>query len=363
MRTKKYTNPVKLKNIKVETFGEIDSEKVLLFTLHNSNGISAKITNYGGIITSLMVPDKNGVTENIVLGYNTLNDYIKDSSYHGALIGRYCNRIAQGKFSLDNKEYSLTINFHPNHLHGGEKGFNKMVWDAKTIEGDNFVGLELSYLSKDMEEGYPGNLTVKVRYELTNENELKVEYFATTDKKTIVNLTQHSYFNLSGNVKSTILDHILKINADYYLPINSSLIPLGALQPVKNTPFDFSEFTKIGARINEENTQLKAASGYDHTFVLNKENQKLAAAVFEEESGRSMEVYTSKPGLQLYTGNFLSEFTPGKEAVSFGKRSGFCLETQLFPNTPNEPTFPTATLLPGEEYYESTTFKFSIKTN
>ncbi len=358
MNAKKYTNPVKLTNIKVETFGEIDSEKVLLFTLHNSNGISAKITNYGGIITSLTVPDKRGVAENIILGYNTLNEYLNDTSYHGALIGRFCNRIAYGKFLLDDKEYQLATNNDPNHLHGGLKGFNKIIWDAKTIKGANFVGLELSLLSKDMEEGYPGNLTVKVSYKLTDENELKVDYFATTDKKTIINLTQHSYFNLSGNIKSTILDHHIKINADHYLPVNRNLIPKGNLEPVKNTPFDFSEFNKIGARINDENIQLKIATGYDHTFVLNKENPTLAAAAFEEESGRLMEVYTTKPGVQFYTGNFLSNPT---ESI-YKNRNGFCLETQYFPNSPNQPNFPSTILLPKQQYKETTVFKFLLKT-
>ena len=351
------------KKIEVHPFGNIDSKQVFLYTLKNSNGISLKVTNYGGIITSLLVPNKNGIKENIVLGFDSLEDYIEYPGYFGAIVGRFCNRIAKGKFTLNAKEYQLSTNENENHIHGGVKGFNKVIWEVKPIEGENFVGLELTYLSKDLDEGYPGNLKVKVTYKLTELNELKVEYKATTDKETIVNLTQHSYFNLSGNVKETVLDHHLKINATSFLPINSNLIPIGNIKAVENTPFNFSEFTKIGKNINKENTQLQLASGYDHTFVLNKENGNLAATVFDEESGRQMEVYTTKPGVQLYTGNFLSRATKNNNNIIFKNNEGLCLETQFFPNSPNEPSFPSATLLPTEVYSHSTTFKFSIKTN
>ncbi len=351
------------KKIEVHPFGNIDSKQVFLYTLENSNGISLKVTNYGGIITSLLVPDKNGLKENVVLGFDTLDEYIKYPGYFGAIVGRFCNRVAKGKFTLGSKEYQLSTNENENHIHGGINGFNKVIWDVKQIEGADFVGIELSYLSKDMDEGYPGNLKVTVTYKLTELNELKVEYIATTDKETIVNLTQHSYFNLSGNIKETVLNHYLKINATSFLPVNSNLIPKGNFKSVKNTPFDFSEFTKIGERINKENTQLQLASGYDHTFVLDKEKDNLAAIVFDEESGRQMEVYTTKPGVQLYTGNFLSRAAKNNNNTIYKNNEGFCLETQFFPNSPNEPSFPSATLLPNKVYKQSTTFKFSIKTN
>ena len=349
------------KSIEAHPFGTINSKQILLFTLKNSNGVSAKITNYGGIITSLKVPNKNGIIENIVLGFHNLDEYIKYPGYFGAIVGRFCNRIAKGKFTLNAKEYQLSINENGNHIHGGVNGFNKAIWDARPIEGEGFVGVELSYLSKDMEEGYPGNLTVKVIYKLTDANELKVEYFATTDKTTIVNLTQHSYFNLTGNSNSSVLNHNLKINADYFLPINDNLIPKGNLKPVKNTPFDFSKLTKIEENINEENIQLQLASGYDHTFVINKTTNNLAAIVFDEESGRQMEVYTTKPGIQLYLGNFLNKATKQEVGSIFENQHAFCLETQFFPNSPNEPTFPSSVLSPEQEYYQATTFKFSIK--
>ncbi len=349
------------KKIKAQPFGKIGSNEILLFTLNNSNGITIKITNYGGIITSLAVPDKKGKKENIVLGYDNLEEYLKKPFYYGAIIGRYSNRIANGTFLLNNKQYQLSINDYPNHIHGGIIGFNNVIWNANPIEGDDFIGLELSYLSKDMEQGYPGNLTVKVKYILTNNNELKIDYFATTDKETIINLTQHSYFNLSGNLNSEILNHYLKINADKFLPINKKLIPKGDLESVKHTPFDFTAFEQIGARLNDKHVQLGFASGYDHTWVLNKKGKSLrkAAIVYHKESGRCMELFTTKPGIQFYSGNFLCNSDNKINGNIVYKRKGFCLETQYFPNSPNEPSFPSTVLLPGEQYKESTVFKFS----
>lgn len=351
--------------LKINSFGKLGSKEILLYTLRNSNGITAKVTNYGGIITSLVVPDKNGIEEDIVLGYNNFDEYLENDYYLGAIIGRFSNRIAKGKFNIEGIPYLLVTNNNGNHLHGGKKGFSQAIWKGNSIKSNDFVGVELSYLSKDMEEGYPGNLEVKVNYKLTNNNELKIEYLATTDKTTIVNLTQHSYFNLSGNLKSDILEHQLKINANYFLPINNNSIPLGYKKSVINTPFDFSEFTKIGNHINDVDEQLNFGSGYDHYFVLNKENRnlELAAVTFDEKSGRLMEVYTTKPGLQLYTGNFLEASIVDGKSIGFEKRSGFCLETQYPPDAPNQPDFLSSILLPENRYKETTIFKFSTKQN
>ncbi len=364
MSIKSNPNSICLKSIKVDSFGNIGSKDVLLFTLHNSNGISVKITNYGGIITSLIVPDNSGKKDNIVLGYDNLDDYLKNDFYYGAIIGRFCNRIANGKFSLDNKHYKLVVNNGINHLHGGTKGFDKVIWNAKPIEGDEFVGVEMSYLSRDREEGYPGNLDIRVSYKLTNNNDLKIEYFATTDKKTIVNLTQHSYFNLSGNLKSEITNHYLKINADRFLPTNENLIPIGSINSVKNTPFDFNEFKKIETHIHTDNKQLKFANGYDHTWAVKAYDGKLKkiAEAYEKESGRILEVYTTKPGVQFYSGNFLNANETDVNGNLVYKRNGFCLETQYFPDSPNQPNFPSTILLPEEQYKETTVFKFLIKS-
>ena len=351
-------------NISKESFGVVDGTPVDLYTLTNSNNITMKVTNYGGIITSLMVPDKNGKNADIVLGFNKVDDYVANSPYFGAIIGRYGNRIAKGKFSIDGEDYTLAVNNGANALHGGLKGFDKVIWDAKTSSNDKSVSLTLHYLSKDGEEGYPGNLDVTVVYTLTNENTLEIQYTATTDKATIVNLTNHSYYNLAGEASGDILNQELMINADYFTPVDSGLIPTGELKPVKDTPFDFTTPHAIGSRIAEDNPQLKAGGGYDHNFVLNKENVSdtvLAATAYEPNSGRFMEIYTTEPGIQFYSGNFLDGTITGKSGTKYGFRNGFCLETQHYPDSPNQPQFPSTVLRPGETYSTKTIEKFSVK--
>lgn len=345
-------------DITSEVFGTLaDGQTVSLYTLVNANGMKVKVTNYGGIVTSLEVPDKNGKFEDVVLGYDKLDGYLKDSPYFGALIGRYGNRIAKGKFTLNGKTYTLATNDGANHLHGGLKGFDKVVWDAEIVKTENSVGLKLSYLSKDGEEGYPGNLSCSVTYTLTNENELKIDYEATTDKPTPVNLTHHGYFNLAGQGNCDILNHVMMINADKYTPVDDGLIPTGELKSVKDTPMDFTTPEKIGARIE----QVKG--GYDHNYVLNNQSGKmaLAARVYEETSGRVMDVFTTEPGIQFYSGNFLDGTITGKSGKVYHKYYGFCLETQHYPDSPNKPKFPSVILNPGETYTHHTVYKFYTK--
>jgi aldose 1-epimerase len=320
------------------------------------------VINYGGIITSLKVPDRNGELDDIVLGYDNLQDYVKRNPYFGALIGRYGNRIAKGKFTLDDNDYQLATNHLVNHLHGGEKGYDKVVWDISELEREHGVGIVLSYLSKDMEEGYPGNLKISVTYFLSDENTLELEYHAVTDKKTIVNLTQHSYFNLSG-MKHNILNHELQINAAGFLPIDKTYIPTGEITPVAGTPFDFRKPKVIGRDINEKDQQLKFAGGYDHNWVLERDNNKMsyAASLYDPESGRFMEVLTEEPGLQFYSGNFLDGSITGKYDIVYKRNFGLCLETQHYPDSPNNPEFPSVVLNPGEEYSTKTVYKFSVK--
>ncbi|MFY0652615.1 MAG: galactose mutarotase [Cyclobacteriaceae bacterium] len=349
-------------SIKEADFGTLPSgEKVKLFTLVNTNGIKTTITNYGGIITSLWTPDKNGNFGDIVLGYDNLDDYVKGSPYFGAIVGRYGNRIAKGKFSLDGQEYSLAINNTVNHLHGGKKGFDKVLWEAEILDEDDFVGVKLTRTSPDMEEGYPGNLSCEVTYKLNNKNRLSIDYKATTDKKTIVNLTNHSYFNLTANPgNTTILDHELELVAHGYLPVDSTLIPTGELRQVENTPFDFLISTRIGERIEDDDEQLKVGNGYDHCYIFNEQTNELkyAASVLEPTSGRVMNVYTTEVGVQLYTGNFLNGSLIGKNGAVYKHRSALCLETQHYPDSPNKPEFPTTVLEPGQEYSSSTIFEF-----
>ncbi len=351
--------------IERSSFGKTkNGTEVFLFILKNQNNVSVSITNYGGIITSIKVPDKNGNISDIVLGYDHFDGYIiNNSPYFGALIGRYANRIAKGKFSLDDVQYKLVINNGVNHLHGGEKGFDKVVWNVNELIGKDSVGLELTYISKDGEEGYPGNLNVKVNYSLNNRNEFRIDYSATTDKKTIVNLTNHTYFNLKDAGASPILDHQLKINADKFTPIDSTLIPTGEIIRVENSPFDFRNFTTIGKHINPENEQIKFGLGYDHNFVLNgNANQlKLAATVKEESTGRILEVFTTEPGIQFYSGNFLDASITGKNNIVYNNRSGFCLETQHFPDSPNHSNFPSTELEPNKEYNSTTIYKFDVE--
>lgn len=342
--------------IEKKKFGET-KEGIIVdeYILKNKEGIEASIITYGGIIRTLKTPDKNGELENIVLGYDAMNDYITASPYFGAIVGRYGNRIANGKFNLNGKEYSLAINNAPNSLHGGLKGFDKVVWNARTSSDEDSVSLILDYKSKDMEEGFPGNLTTKVTYTLYSNNELVIDYQATTDQETIVNLTNHSYFNLSGNFTTNILDHELQIEADAFLPVDQFMIPTGEIRYVEGTPFDFRSLKKIGQDIEVENAQLKIGAGYDHNWVLNNQNQglRLIAMARDKESGRILEVYSDEPGVQLYTGNFLDG--------DFNKRTGFCLETQHYPDSPNQLSFPSVVLLPNEQYNSRTSFKFSVK--
>ncbi|HEY0321773.1 MAG TPA: aldose epimerase family protein [Pyrinomonadaceae bacterium] len=352
-------------NIKQEPFGKMpDGTAVTLYTLTNQSGIEARIMTYGGIVVSLKVPDRNGKLNDVVLGYDNLDGYIKNNSpYFGALIGRYGNRIAKGRFTLDGVEYKLAQNNGENHLHGGIRGFDKVVWQASTVKRGGGAALKLTYLSKDGEEGYPGNLSVAVIYTLTNQNELKIEYSATTDKATVLNLTNHSYFNLAGAGASDILSHEVMINADRFTPVDKGLIPTGALAVVKGTPMDFTIPTTIGSRIGQNYEQLIFGGGYDHNWVLNKNRKslRLAARVYERTTGRVMEVYTTEPGMQFYTGNFLDGTITGKGGKVYEKRYGFCMETQHFPDSPNKRNFPSTLLRPGQKYSQTTVYKFSAK--
>ena len=343
-------------------FGEtMDGTGVDQFILSNNNGMEVRIITYGGIITSWTAPDKNGDYKDIVLGYNTLAEYEAETPYFGALIGRYGNRIAKGKFSLGNQEYTLAVNNGVNHLHGGLKGFDKVIWDPKTIVSDSTVSLELSYLSKDMEEGYPGNLETKVIYTLNTKDELSVSYEATTDKPTIVNLTQHSYFNLTADFNKDILGHELVINADSFLPVNNTLIPTGEFRDVTGTPFDFKTSKAIGTHIVNENIQLRNGFGYDHCWVLNGQGTgvRFVASAYEPVTGRLLEVFSDEPGIQFYSGNFLDGTLPSKNKGIYQHRTGFCLETQHYPNSPNQKNFPSVRLNPDEKYNSKTVFKLS----
>ena len=341
------------------TFGKMpDGSEVFAYLLKNSGGIEMNVINYGGIITSLKIPDRDGKFEDIVLGYNYLEGYLKSSPYFGAIIGRYGNRIAKGRFELDGNEYELAINNIGNHLHGGITGFDKVLWDVTSIEDDDGVGLKMTYTSEDMEEGYPGKLDVEVTYFLSNDNALRFDYKATTNKKTIVNLTQHSYFNLTG-MKDDILGHELRLNAQFYLPVDSTLIPTGDFEEVDGTPFDFREPKVIGEDIHAENQQLEYGGGFDHCWVLSEEaDLRFAASLFEPTSGRRLDVYTTEPGIQFYTGNFLDGSITGKNGISYARRTGLCLETQHFPDSPNYPDFPSVVLNPGEEYRSTTVIRF-----
>jgi aldose 1-epimerase len=336
-----------------------DGRDVFLYTLKNRSGVEARITDYGGIIVSLRVPDKNGTPGDIVLGYDSLPSYLAENPYFGALIGRYGNRIAGGRFSLDGDEFRLAANNGGNHLHGGMKGFDKVVWEVD--EGGSIAerSLALRYSSADGEEGYPGSLDVRVVYALTDSNELRITYTATTDRPTIVNLTHHSYFNLAGHNAGNILTHQMMIDADRYTPVSEGLIPTGELRTVDGTPFDFRVPTAIGARINQPDEQLRFAGGYDHNYVLNKEGFGLAALVAEPQTGRVMEVWTTEPGLQFYSGNFLDGRLRGKGGATYIHRAGLCLETQHFPDSPNQPQFPSTVLRPGETYSSETVYRFT----
>jgi aldose 1-epimerase len=344
-------------------FGTADGQSVDLYTLRNLHGVEAKVTNYGGILVSLKVPDRNGKFDDVVLGFNDLDTYLKGHPYFGALIGRYGNRIAKGRFTLNGVEYKLAVNNGENTLHGGIKGFDKVVWTGKEMKTKAGPAVVLTYLSKDGEEGYPGNLNVRVVYTLTNNNELKIEYSARTDKDTVTNLTHHSYFNLAGEGNGDILSHRVTINANRFVPTDAGSIPTGELRKVAGTPFDFLTAHAIGERINQDEEQLKLGNGYDHTWVINGRpgSLRLAATAYEATSGRTMQVWTTEPGMQFYTGNFLDGTLTGKSGKIYQRRFGFCFETQHYPDSPNQPSFPTTTLKKGATYKSTTIYRFASK--
>ena len=353
--------------VEKKLFGKLsDGSEINAYTLKNGNGMEIKIINYGATVVSLTAPDKNGKYADVVLGYDNLEGYVTDKSYLGAIVGRYGNRIGKGKFKLDGKEYNLSINDGENHLHGGTEGFNKKVWNVVKTEADETAGsasISLKYISKDGEEGYPGTVELTVNYTLTKDNELSINYSATTDKKTILNPTHHSYFNLSGDMTKTILDNELMIDANKVTPVVKGLITTGEFADVTNTPMDFRNAKKIGKEVDADYEQLKLAGGYDHNWVLNKHQEKIFkfASVYEPVSGRLMEVSTDQPGVQFYCGNFLDGSITGKNGVKYAKRTGLCLEAQLYPDSPNKPEWQSPVLEPGKVYSQTTIYKFSAK--
>ncbi|WNL41820.1 aldose epimerase family protein [Halomonas sp. PAMB 3264] len=358
--------------IEKTSFGQLaDGRKVDRYRLTNANGVELEVINYGGTIVSLKVPDSEGHLDDVVLGFDALDGYLSDTyrqvnPYFGALIGRYGNRIADGRFALNGETYTLATNDGGNHLHGGEQGFDQVLWEAEPFENETGSGLALSYVSADGEEGYPGELSVEVSYTLTDQNELIIDYSAETDKATPVNLTQHSYFNLAGEGHASIEEHQLMLNADTFTPIDDTLIPTGERREVAGTPFDFTRPTAIGERIDQDNEQLAFGQGYDHNFVIDRGDADndalvLAARVWEPESGRVLEVETTEPGIQFYSGNFLGGELTGKRGEAYQQRSGFALETQHFPDSPNQESFPSTILEPGERYHSRTVLRFSTR--
>jgi aldose 1-epimerase len=349
--------------VEKRSFGKLaDGTNVDLYTLTNQNGLELQISTYGAAVVSLKTPDRNGNFTDIVLGYDDPQGYVADTSYLGNLIGRYANRIANGRFKLGGVEYKLAQNNGVNSLHGGPTGFHKRMWQAREVSRSNAAALEVSYRSKDGEEGFPGNLSVTTTFVLNNTNELRIEYSATTDKTTIVNLTEHAYFNLAGPGEGTILDHVLRINANRFTPVDENLIPTGELKSVKGTPLDFTTATVIGSRINHDDEQLRRGKGYDHNYVLNKTGKQLslAADVYEPTTGRTIEMWTTEPGVQFYSGNFLDNVR-GKGGKTYQQRGGFCLEAQHFPDSPNRPAFPSTMLKPKQRYSQITVYKFSVR--
>jgi aldose 1-epimerase len=364
--TRQSTQVATQSGITHEVFGQHQGKDVHLYTIINDNGLIMKVSTFGGIITHLHVPDRDGKIEDVVLGFDNhagyvSAEYIASGPYFGAIVGRYGNRIAGGKFTIDGVEYTLATNNGPNHLHGGIVGFNSVLWDAHIIENQNAI--QLTYTSKDMEEGYPGNLKVKVIYTLTDDNEVKIDYLATTDKTTHVNLTNHSYFNLSAGKQATILDHVLTIYAEHYTEVDQTLIPTGNLPQVAGTPMDFRTPHRIGDRIDADFEQLTIGAGYDHNWVLNTQagTLNMAASLYEPVSGRFMEVLTTQLGVQFYAGNFLDGTLIGKDGKPYQRRAGLCLETQFFPDSPNQPAFPSTLLNPSQTYRTITIYKFSVK--
>lgn len=349
------------KGVSVQPYGTMDDgTSVSLYTLSNAHGVVMRVMNYGGIIQSLVVPDRKGNPVDVVLGFDSLAQYTSGHPFFGALVGRFGNRIANGQFSLEGKTYDLVKNENGHHLHGGTTGFDKVYWDIEEVPAPDGVAIRLSYLSEDMEEGYPGNLSVEVVYTLTDDNTIRFDYKATTDKTTVVNLTQHTYFNLNGGA-SDILDHVLQLNADRFVVVNEALIPTGELASVEGTPFDFRELTPIGERIDSSHPQMQYGLGYDHCYVLNGEGLKEAAVVYSPRSGIEMTLHTTEPGVQLYTGNVLDGTLKGKGGTVYKKRTGFCLETQHYPDSPNQPSFPSVVLEPGDTYQTTTSFTFSVR--
>jgi aldose 1-epimerase len=343
-------------------FGRVDGKEIFLYTLTNAHGMELRAMSYGATIVSLRVPDRDGRSDDVVLGFDALDGYLQPEPYLGAIVGRYGNRIAKGRFTLDGKTYQLATNNGPNHLHGGVKGFDKAVWEAEPFDRDGQSGVVFTHASPDGDEGYPGTLNARVTYTLTPANELIVDYSATTDKATPINLTQHSYFNLAGAGTGEILNHQLTLDADRFTPVDATLIPTGDLAPVEGTPFDFRRPTAIGARIGADHPQLKYGNGYDHNWVLNGEPGRLrhAARLVEPTSGRTLDVSTTEPGVQFYTGNFLDGTLTGRSGRVYKRRYGLCLETQHFPDSPNHPTFPSTILRAGEHFQSKTVFAFGV---
>lgn len=346
------------KMVTEEPFGSFNGKEVFMYTLKNEAGNVLRLTNYGATIVFIEVPDRNGNRDNVTFGYETLEGYINGDPYFGSVVGRYANRIGQGKFTLDGVEYSLSLNNGPNTLHGGPGGWHSVVWDAETVEGSNAV--KFTYFSPDMEEGYPGNMTAEVIYTWTDNNEIIMDYTVTTDKKSVINITNHAYFNLHGAGKGDILDHDLTINASAFTPVDATLIPTGEIRPVAGTPFDFSTPRLIGERIGEEDEQLLLGLGYDHNFVLDNTGE-VDAVVYEPVSGRVLEVITDLPGVQFYCGNFLDGTQVGHGGLVYEYRSGLCLETQFFPDSPNKPDFPSAVIEPGDTFKSRTIYRFSVR--
>ncbi len=344
-------------------FGVLPSgDSVHVFTLTNGQGVELRAIDYGALVISLRTPDRDGTLGDIVLGYDSIDGYLKSTPYFGALVGRYANRIAKGQFTLDGATYRLAVNNGPNALHGGLKGFDKVMWRAATKDDSTGVGVVFSYTSKDGEEGYPGTVNVQVTYSLTDRDEFTIDYLATTDKATPINLTQHSYFNLAGEGSGDVLGQVVTIDADRYTPIDTTMIPTGAIDSVAGTPLDLRHGVAIGAHIDEPFPQLKYAGGYDHNFVINRSGPGLvhAARVVDPKSGRTLDVATTEPGIQFYTGNFLDGTITGKGGHVYGRRNAFCLETQHFPDSPNRPAFPSTILRPGTEYQSRTVYTFGV---